>query len=181
MKFFNKAFGILLSLGVIITSTMSADPVFAATLPSSQADSSPGILVETETLDNHDGTYIVDKLYIEPSLQTYSSSTTTGSTRCTKVREYRTGLGGSNKFTLDAKCSVTATFRWNKSTKTVTVSKERGKIINYGGGKITNKKVTTEGSGTSKASARYSCKYNTDLGGYKMSVKMSCKYNGKVS
>lgn len=83
-------------------------------------------------------------------------------------------------------CSkVTAGWNYNllADTKTVYVYNESGSY-NQGGGvsDVEDNGTTTSGDGTSKATAKYSCRVNRNLGGWATySVSVSCNYKGKKS
>lgn len=178
MKHYKKSVKILLSLALAITLNLSAISIYAAVPYDVPEDSTLGTLVSTKTsVDN--GIYITEKIYIKDTPQAYASSITSGTTTCTKTQDFRTGRG-TNKFSVDATSSITATFHWDKSAKTVTVLSSSVKSTSIGGAKVTKGKKTITGDGTWKATVKHTFKYKS-LQTQKMTAKLSCKYNGKIS
>lgn len=76
---------------------------------------------------------------------------------------------------------VTATFKFNTLAKEVYVKSSSGRLINGAGySQFVDLGTSTSGEGTKKATAKYSCKINRNLGGWATySVSVSCNYKGK--
>ena len=136
-------------------------------------DLSKGRLIEEVWGTEEDGTPYVERTYIENIAGNVSIVALTESKRYTKTKSY--GATGS--------VEVSATFTWNTSAKTVYVSDITGDIVNPAGiSEIKDKTTSESGNGTSKATAKFSCRVNKNLGGWATySVSLSCDYNGKDS
>lgn len=154
--------------------------LLALSVPSMAATAAPtqkqGYLVSSETYDNGDGTYSVEKVYTKHS-PTFYSTELYGTDEFTKVKEDWLNTG-----TLLVSYQVTATFDWDTSTKKVKVYDEVGEITYNQGGDITKEKTVLSGNNTSKATAKYSFTRTTNLGFSKnYSVSISCNYKGTDS
>lgn len=184
MKRFKKMVSMFLT--ALIFSTLIAPQAIAAEVPMSAEmrieelrkqdvgpDLSKGRLVEEFWGTEEDGTPYVERTYIENTAGNVSIAALNGSARYTKTKSY--GATGS--------VEVSATFTWNTSAKTVYVSDVEGDIVNPAGiSEITDKTTSTSGNGTSKATAKFSCRVNKNLGGWSTySVSLSCDYNGNDS
>lgn len=131
-------------------------------------DFSNGSLVSEVWGTEEDGTPYVERTYIQHNFGLLRASR---SVTRTNTKSY--GATGSVK--------VTAVFDCDSAEKTVYVSESSGSF-NQGGGvsDVEDYGTTTSGEGTSKATAKYSCRVNRNVGGWKTySVSVSCNYNGK--
>lgn len=179
MKYYKKSVIILLSLALVATLNLSAVSIFAA-VPYHVPDDLAGKTLVSTTTSANNGIYVTEKIYVEDTLQTYAASATTGTTTCTKVTEFKTGNQLVGKYSVLARSSITATFHWNKSAKTVTVLNSSAKSTSVAGAKVTKGKKTIAGNATSKATVKHTFKYKSSTP-QKMTSRLSCKYNGKIS
>ncbi len=133
-------------------------------------DFSKGDLVSEVWGTENDGTPYVERTYIKHNAALLRAS---GVKEYTKTKNY--GSTGS--------VEVSASFEYDSAARTVYVFNESGSY-NQGGGvsDVEDNGTTTSGDGTSKATAKYSCRVNRNLGGWATySVSVSCNYNGKKS
>lgn len=176
--------GIAAVLTILTASVMLAPQAMAANVSTADTDVamaqlkmedtgpdlSKGILVEEVWGTEDDGTPYVERTYVKNGIATLALRAT-GSPTYTKTKSY--GATGS--------VEVTATFKFDSKAKTVYVVSSTGKFNNGGGiSEVKNLGTTTSGEGTSKATAKYSCKVNRNLGGWATySVSVSCNSAGK--
>ncbi len=168
-----------MSLALAITLNLPAISIYAAVPYDIPDDPALGTLVSTTT-SIEDGMYVTEKIYVEDTPQAYASSVTSGTTTCTKVTEFKSGSDFLGRFSVLATSSITATFHWDQSAKTVRVLKSSAKPTSIGGAKVTKGKKTITGDGTWKATVKHTFKYKS-LEPQKVTAKLSCKYNGKIS
>lgn len=165
-KVFRVLFTVVLSLALCI-------PSMAAMMPPVRPTQEPGYLISSETYDNGDGTYSVEKVYTKHT-PTFYSTELFGTDEFTKVKEDRLKTGS-----LIVSYQVTATFDWDTRTKKVKVYNEVGELTYNQGGDITKEKTVQSGNNTSKATAKYSFTRTTSLGfSNNYSVSISCNYKG---
>lgn len=173
----------------LTVSTVTAPQVMAANLPTSTnvtmassvamsqlrmedkgPDLSKGDLVFEFWGTEKDGTPYVERTYIEHKVALLRASAVK---KYTKTKNY--GATGS--------VEVSASFEYDSVAKTVYAYNETGSY-NQGGGvsEVEDNGTTTTGNGSSKATVKYSCRVNKNLGGWSTySVKVSCNYKGKKS
>lgn len=151
-------------------------------IPAMAADEDTlGALISVEYINNQDGTYAIEKVYINhrPS---YYADKMYGTDTFTKTKEVHTGA--SDKTPLVASFKVTGTFDWNTSTKKVTVYDVKGEVTSVSG-TAKNKKTSTSGNGTTKATGKFTFdRTYTAIDGTKTdsySISISCDYKGKNS
>ncbi len=133
-------------------------------------DFSKGILVEEFWGTEEDGTPYVERTYVKDSGVLLRAS---GIKTYSKTRDY--GATGS--------VEVTGDFQYDSSAKTVYILSSDG-WYNEGGGISGYEDLgTTElNDGSSKATVKYSCKVDRNLGGKTTySVSVSCDYKGNKS
>ena len=133
-------------------------------------DLSKGILVEEFWGMEEDGTPYVERTYVSNEAATLRAA---GAKTYTKTKSY--GSTGS--------LEVTGKFEYDSVAQTVYVLSEDGRY-NSGGGisDYEDLGTTTSGEGSSKATVKYSCKVNRNLGGWATySVSVSCNYLGNKS
>ncbi|GLB29458.1 hypothetical protein LAD12857_13810 [Lacrimispora amygdalina] len=133
-------------------------------------DFSKGSLISEVWGTEEDGTPYVERTYIEHNAALLRASK---SKKYTKTKSY--GATGS--------VEVSARFEYDSAERTVYVFDESGSY-NQGGGvsDVEDYGTTTSGDGTSKATAKYSCRVNRNLGGWATySVSVSCNYKGNKS
>lgn len=176
--------GMVTILTALVVSTIAAPQAMAANVPTVDTnaamvqlrmedtgpDLSKGILVEEVWGAEDDGTPYVERTYVKSDVATLRAS---GTKIYTKAKNY--GSTGS--------VEVTGEFEYDSSAKTVYVISSEGQF-NEGGGisDIEDLGTSTSGEGTSKATVKYSCKVNRNLGGWATySVSVSCNYNGNKS
>lgn len=131
-------------------------------------DFSRGVLISEVWGTEEDGTPYVERTYVNDI-----TSRNAGTREFTNVKNY--GATGS--------VEVTGVFSFDSVAKTVYVDSCSGQF-NEGGGVSSYEDLGTVAlnEGSSKASVKYSCRVNKNLGGKSTySVKVSCNYKGLKS
>lgn len=167
---------IITSLILIVTLCMPTIMVMA------EESNSPNVLISTKRIDNPDGSYSIENVYVSHRPSFYA--TTYGTDTFTKEKNDYSGLAGNGSLLVTYE--VTGTFDWNSSTKKVKVYDVSGDVTYNQGGKIKNKKTTTSGNNTSKATGKYSFTRVINPGtglenSTNYSISISCNYKGKDS
>ena len=93
--------------------------------------------------------------------------------------DWHSGLSGNGALIISL--SVTGTFDWDSSTKKVKVYDVSGEVVDVNGGDISDKKTSTSGNNTSKATGTFSCKRTIWSGSTTYKVSVSCNYKGTNS
>lgn len=154
----------------------SSTPVVASTamaqlrMEDKGPDLSKGFLISESWGTEEDGTPYVERTYMDYGTALFSAS---------NVRT----LNNTKSYGATGSVEVSANFKFDSTEKTVYVVSSSGKF-NRGGGisETEDLGTTTSGEGTSKATAKYSCRVNRNLGGWATySVSISCNYNGTPS
>lgn len=134
------------------------------------ADFSKGILVDEFWGFEDDGTPYVERTYISVKNSISRSPMTK---EFTKTKDY--GATGS--------VEVTGEFEYDSSAKTVYVLSSSGEFHESGGvSEYEDLGTSTSGEGSTKATVKYRCRVNKNLGGWSTySVSVSCNYSGNPS
>ncbi len=132
-----------------------------------------GYLVSSERIDNEDGTYFIENIYVNKPLSYFRSDI---AATATYTKE---NIAKSNAGRIFMKYQVTATFHWDYLDQTVEVWDPVGEVTYLESGKISNEQVTTSGNNTKKASATFSFTRSTTVGySNNHSVTVHCDYQG---
>lgn len=159
------------SIVAMVLAVVMCLPAIVAT--AAESPTSKGHQVSVEIVNYEDGTSSVERIY---TTHNPNSRATFGTDTYTKEKEWHTGLAGNGSVMI--KCSVTASFDWDSTTKKVTVYDEAGEVIEVAGGEITES-ITTSGNNTSKAKATFTAKRKIWSGTKSYPVTVSCTYKGK--
>lgn len=167
-----------LAAGTAVSSqTMASDMSMAQLrIQDKGPDLSKGALVSEVWSTEEDGTPYVERTYVKysiPNPMKSARAASSGSARYTKTKSY--GATGA--------VEVSADFEWDSAAKTVYASGEDGALTNSSGiSDVENEQTSTSGNGTSKATVKFSCRVNRNIGGWTTySVSVSCNYKGSKS
>lgn len=134
-----------------------------------------GKLVAHTVLDNGDGTYTEEFLYVKPAdTVLYGMENSDTATYTKKTNRYQLQQILFTSY-------VSATFSWDTGDKTVYVLDTDGWMLDNGNGYVpVDEKITVKGDASRKASVTYSVKAENKYGTqYSDDVTVSCDYTGK--
>ncbi len=135
-------------------------------------DISKMYLLSTKRIDREDGSYIIEKTYVDKPFTLYSTIGT--------VSYVKRGSAVLPKTVL-VEYEVEGTFNWDSKNKTVTVSSSSGRVTYNQGGDITGEEVTTHGNGSRRARVNYKFKRTTNLGfSTNYSISVGCDSKGSI-